>query len=313
MQRILIFIVFFNVLFFGNSIDFMLKYLKLRANVFLGSFAFKTLNNPKGETQDEKNLQFTLIELLVVIAIIAILAAMLLPALSKAREKARQISCTNNMKQMTLAQAMYTSDNDGSYLSTVCDGGVPSWWAESIVMNDIFNLGRGEKGGLIAAYSGNDTNYCQQLLCPSAPLHLGLWQHVKCAFDYAYNSFTHTDSNADHPSGVTKIPKETSITRNLSRTIMFMDDWKYQIAQGKTNHGTAWFNGPNALVTGFNKFGANEDAVTNIGKTWGAHAGCMTTGFMDGHVEQSKAMEVNKDGIYINVWDSGTITSKANN
>ena len=39
----------------------------------------------------------------------------------------------------------------------------------------------------------------------------------------------------------------------------------------------------------------------------------MTTGFMDGHVEQAKAMEVNKDETYLNVWDSGTITSKANN
>ncbi len=64
-----------------------------------------------------KKKGFTLIELLVVIAIIALLAAILFPVFSRVRDKARQTTCANNLKQIYLAISMYASDNDGYFPS----------------------------------------------------------------------------------------------------------------------------------------------------------------------------------------------------
>ena len=120
----------------------------------------------------KKQIRFTLIELLVVIAIIAILAAMLLPALSAARDRARSANCLNLLKQMALANIMYANDNKDHIVCGYLKQGVASG-----------------QSAIWAAYLSGYNNH--KKIDGESPYGVTFWKSFECptAGENSYDSF----------------------------------------------------------------------------------------------------------------------------
>ncbi|WP_176014414.1 prepilin-type N-terminal cleavage/methylation domain-containing protein [Victivallis sp. Marseille-Q1083] len=205
------------------------------------------------------NKKFTLIELLVVIAIIAILASMLLPALGKAKAKAQQVKCISNLKQIGLANIMYSNDYDDYMVLTWrwrdgAYGVAEDWWTAQLWPYTGSVDPNSGKAGDNMAWEDNQIFHC--------PV-----ESTRPAFSYAKNHMTENDI-----SGGNAGYKMSSIISPSTKGV-FVD--------GTVNKSSYW-----TLVM------YTWDQMDVGGQGASARHGGTNIGFADGHVDFYKELRM---------------------